>query len=92
MQASAGVCKIIKKLKRTVTSRRKQLQRIRTTMGLEMAFATQTQSKSQYTKPSPDFSFGIILKYVWAFKTPEMVWQQIVGSESRRMQQVDVER
>lgn len=40
------------------------MQRIMTKIGLEMAFLTQTKSKLQYTKSSPDFPLGVTLKYV----------------------------
>ncbi len=59
-----------------------------TKIGLGMAFLTQTKSKLQYTKSSPDFSLGVTLKYVWGFKPPEMAWQQIVGNAIKRMQQL----
>lgn len=59
-----------------------------TKIGLEMAFSTQNQSKLQYTKSSSDFPFGITLKYVRGFKSPEMAWQQIEGNAIKHMQQV----
>ena len=60
--------------------------------GFGNGFPSQAQSKLQYTKSSPDFPFGITLKYVWGFKPPEMALAANSGECNQTYAAVDVER